>query len=139
MKDKYEALRKAAEKATPGPWTGDRLDGTVKYNLIAGRRENGSERVVIAGDYMGDYGIQTDEDEKYLMVADPTTILELLDELEALKTAIRIFEASGNLPPVRTRPYAELSSKMSEEQKSRVSQRVEEELKKIDAAREQKQ
>ncbi|WP_429499059.1 hypothetical protein ACQUFY_08175 [Robbsia andropogonis] len=127
MTDKYEAMRKAAVMAA---WTGKWYNAGC--NTVMCQYEDGHPDGEIA--HPEPIGV-TD----FIALAYPKAILELLDELATLKTAIRIFEASGNLPPVRTRPYAELRDKMSEEQKSRVSQRVEEELKKIDAAREQKQ
>lgn len=76
------AMRKLAMAATPGPWIGDRIDGTVKYDLIAA----GGERV-ICGDNSnsdsGPYGIMNEEDERYLLAWHPAAALALLDRLES--------------------------------------------------------
>ena len=45
MADVYEIARaglELAEKATPGPWRGDRWDGTVKYAVLAAPEPNAS-------------------------------------------------------------------------------------------------
>lgn len=75
-------LRDLAQAATPGPWTGDRYDGTVKYDILGA---NGG--TVIRGDNGnsegGPYGIYRDEDERFILAANPATILALLDALAA--------------------------------------------------------
>ena len=73
-----DELEKIAKAATPGPWYGDRVDGTVKYSLMGGaddhviRGDNGNEDTI-------PYGIQTDEDEKYLLAFHPATALRLIE------------------------------------------------------------
>lgn len=75
-------LRRAAEAASPGPWKGDRFDGTVKYALLAA---DGTP--VINGDNgnsnCGPFGIVNEEDERYLKAAHPTAILALLALIDA--------------------------------------------------------
>lgn len=91
------ALREAAEKATPGR-IGDRIDGSgsIKYQCFG---NDGS--LVLQTDHKNmEYGFiggNSDADELFFRLCDPTTVLALLDELEAkdkqiadLKEAFRI-------------------------------------------------
>ena len=88
MTDEYEALRKAAEKATPGPWKSRkgfdsgtreifRPDKSVKPPFYP------SELAVIDTDIGENGGANA----RYLAAADPTTILTLLAERDALRGA----------------------------------------------------
>lgn len=80
-------LRKLAEAATPGPWRGDRYDGTVKYDLLGANDEP-----VISGDNgnsdHGPYGIRNESDEKFLMAANPAVVLALLDTIASQRQVI---------------------------------------------------
>jgi hypothetical protein len=73
-------LKTTLAAMTPGPWTGDRLNGTVKYCVL------GADRVpVIRGD-SSEYGILRSEDEEGVMAirnAAPALIecAELLREI----------------------------------------------------------
>lgn len=74
---KFEELKKLAEAASPGPWKGDRYDGTVKYELL-----DANDNTVIRGDNgnsdAGPFGITGEDDEKFILAANPAAILELL-------------------------------------------------------------
>lgn len=81
-------LRRLHEAATPGPWRGDRLDGTVKYQILGGP-EGDEEVSVCSGDngnnaLGGPYGFHSDHDEA-LVMALRNALPALLDELEALR------------------------------------------------------
>lgn len=84
--DELEALAKAA---TPGPWRGDRIDGTVKYDIVAGDYPNGEYTVVCHGDNgnacNGGYGFASAENEDYVLAANPVAILALIAEVRALR------------------------------------------------------
>ncbi|KAA0089339.1 hypothetical protein CIW54_07690 [Paraburkholderia sp. T12-10] len=84
--DRLEALAKVA---TPGPWRGDRIDGTVKYDIVAGDYPNGEYTVVCHGDNGnasdGGYGFTSAENEDYALAANPSTILALIAEVRALR------------------------------------------------------
>ncbi|MGF6837039.1 hypothetical protein QF001_000906 [Paraburkholderia youngii] len=80
--DKLEALAKAA---TPGPWRGDRIDGTVKYDIVAGDYPHGKYEIVCRGDNGNNFGFMKAEDEDYALAANPTAILELIAEVRALR------------------------------------------------------
>lgn len=86
-----EELRRLADAASHGPWKGDRYDGTVKYCVMSA-----NDKVVIAGDNgdseSGPFGIITEADEKYILAAHPSRILELLDHIATLEQ-----ESAANL------------------------------------------
>ena len=88
------AIKAAAEAATPGPWQGDRYDGTVKYTL---QSEDGS--AVIRGDNgnsdAGPFGIMEERDEKYLMLAHPAAVLELIALTERLQSELTAERAAA--------------------------------------------
>ncbi|MBG0660359.1 ead/Ea22-like family protein [Enterobacter roggenkampii] len=89
------ALRKAAEKATPGR-IGDRIDGSgsIKYQCFG---NDGS--LVLQTDHKnmeyGFIGENSEADELFFRMCDPATVLALLDELEAKDK--RIAELSHHL------------------------------------------
>lgn len=74
---KFDELKKLAEAASPGPWKGDRYDGTVKYELL-----DANDNTVIRGDNgnsdAGPFSITGEDDEKFILAANPAAILELL-------------------------------------------------------------
>lgn len=84
--DKIESLAKAA---TPGPWRGDRFDGTVKYDIVAGDYPNGAYTIICHGDNGnacdGGYGFTSAENEAYVLAANPDTILALVAEVRRLR------------------------------------------------------
>jgi hypothetical protein len=70
-------LRSLEAKATPGPWTGDRIDGTVKYWIL------GPNEAKVCRDHYGEYetyGFQNKEDEDLVM--------ELRNNLPAILSAL---------------------------------------------------
>ena len=93
-----QALREAAEKATPGR-IGDRVDGSIKYTC---RGTDGT--LVLSTDNHDDYGFVGDnspEDELFFRLCDPVTVLALLDELEAAeKKAVEMPTFDGYVPHV---------------------------------------
>jgi hypothetical protein len=84
-----DELERLAKAATPGPWRGDRIDGTVKYDIVAGDYPNGKYTVVCHGDNGnacdGGYGFANAENEAYALAANPASILELVAEVRALR------------------------------------------------------
>ncbi|WP_049014941.1 ead/Ea22-like family protein [Citrobacter freundii] len=83
-----QALREAAEKATPGR-IGDRIDGSgsIKYQCFG---NDGS--LVLQTDHKNmEYGFiggNSEADELFFRLCDPATVLDLLDELEAKDATI---------------------------------------------------
>lgn len=83
-----QALREAAEKATPGR-IGDRIDGSgsIKYQCFG---NDGS--LVLQTDHKNmEYGFiggNSEADELFFRLCDPSTVLALLDELEAKDSII---------------------------------------------------
>lgn len=73
---RYEALRDAAKKATPGPWRMEDDEDSAAGAMYI-RQDTPDWREPIARLYGW-------HDQNYLEVADPTTILELLAERDAL-------------------------------------------------------
>ena len=86
------ALREAAEKATPGR-IGDRIDGSgsIKYQCFG---NDGS--LVLQTDHKNmEYGFiggNSEADELFFRLCDPSTVLALLDELEAAEKRIAELE-----------------------------------------------
>lgn len=71
----YEALRRAAEAATPGPWTAEVVDGDV---WAPGNRE----RICKTSSF--NYG----HDAAYIATASADVVLALLGEVEALRAKV---------------------------------------------------
>ena len=88
-----QALREAAEKATPGR-IGDRIDGSgsIKYQCFG---NDGS--LVLQTDHKNmEYGFiggNSEADELFFRLCDPSTVLALLDELETAEKRIAELEA----------------------------------------------
>lgn len=79
-------LRAICEAAPKGPWTGDRIDGTVKYELLDA---NGD--VVIRGcngNHDPQYGIVGEGADEYLLAVSPDVVLSLIDALDAEKAEV---------------------------------------------------
>ena len=96
-----QALREAAEKATPGR-IGDRIDGSgsIKYQCFG---NDGS--LVLQTDHKNmEYGFiggNSEADELFFRLCDPSTVLALLDELEAKdKKAVEMPTFDGYVPHV---------------------------------------
>ncbi|MCO7415655.1 ead/Ea22-like family protein [Enterobacter asburiae] len=93
-----QALREAAEKATPGR-IGDRIDGSgsFKYQCFG---NDGS--LVLQTDHKNmEYGFiggNSEADELFFRLCDPSTVLALLDELEAKDKRIAELEAREGKP-----------------------------------------
>lgn len=93
-----QALREAAEKATPGR-VGDRIDGSgsIKYECHG---YDGS--LVLRTDHKnmeyGFIGDNSNADELFFRLCVPDVILALLDELEAAEKRIAELEASKGKP-----------------------------------------
>ncbi|MEG6453284.1 ead/Ea22-like family protein [Enterobacter cloacae] len=103
------ALREAAEKATPGR-IGDRIDGSgsIKYQCFG---NDGS--LVLQTDHKnmeyGFIGENSEADELFFRLCDPTTLLALLDELEAADKRIAELEAREVTLPRPVCTYADHS------------------------------
>ncbi|EMK4941446.1 ead/Ea22-like family protein [Escherichia coli] len=96
-----QALREAAEKATPGR-IGDRIDGSgsIKYQCFG---NDGS--LVLQTDHKNmEYGFiggNSEADELFFRLCDPSTVLALLDELEsAKKKTVEMPTFDGYVPHV---------------------------------------
>lgn len=89
------ALREAAEKATPGR-IGDRIDGSgsIKYQCFG---NDGS--LVLQTDHKNmEYGFiggNNEADELFFRLCDPSTVLALLDEMEAKDNRIAELESDN--------------------------------------------
>jgi hypothetical protein len=79
-------LRALALAATPGPW-GVLIDEGFNFIAVA---EEGSKPRTITNE------IGRDDDAAYLASVDPQTVLALLDRVEGLETALRLFVAQWN-------------------------------------------
>lgn len=76
-----QALREAAEKATPGPWyVHDKPCEDGNYGVDTSDKEFLAEAVVWWG--FARQSIWREEDAKFIASANPATVLALLDELE---------------------------------------------------------
>jgi hypothetical protein len=91
--EKLEAL---AEMATPGPWRGDRFDGTVKYDIVAGDYPNGKYEIVCRGDNGNNFGFMKAGDEDYALAANPAAILELIAEVRRFRATLQAIAAIEN-------------------------------------------
>ncbi|MDV5847443.1 ead/Ea22-like family protein [Enterobacter hormaechei] len=86
------ALREAAEKATPGPWyVHDKPCEDGNYGIDTSDKEFLAEAVVWWG--FARQSIWREEDAKHIAAANPSTVLALLDELEAAGKRIAELEA----------------------------------------------
>lgn len=92
----HDSLRKAAQKATPGPWTVEPHGNTTA--LYSGRDQmRHGLRLLNLDD--GDWNFGNNRD--FIALANPATILALLDERDALEerlkeTEWRLIEAEAN-------------------------------------------
>ncbi|MCM7722306.1 ead/Ea22-like family protein [Enterobacter roggenkampii] len=86
-----QALREAAEEATPGRWEYYPLNTSIEYNVDSMDEDQGSIVYVDSGDFTQK---QTDLNGAFIAAANPATILALLDELEASEKRIAELEAS---------------------------------------------
>lgn len=90
-----KAIRAAAEAATPGPWEaagpsfGDQLPRFLN-SVVTAEDEDGDWL-----DICGATGDNTDSDMTHIATANPATILELLNRLEAAEAQLAIYEKHG--------------------------------------------
>ncbi|HIC7932412.1 TPA: ead/Ea22-like family protein [Enterobacter hormaechei] len=95
-----QALRQAAEKATPGPWfVHDKPCEDGNYGIDTSDKEFLAEAVVWWG--FSRQSIWREEDAKHIAAANPATVLALLDELEAKDKHIAELEAREVVLPQR--------------------------------------
>ena len=78
----YQALRMAAENATPGEWCTDDY-----YGVIADAGLNGNYYIALCS------GPDKRANKRFIAAANPAAVLALLDELEAAKKRIAELEA----------------------------------------------
>ncbi|MCS1365750.1 ead/Ea22-like family protein [Escherichia coli] len=78
----YQALRMAAENATPGEWCSDDY-----YGVIADAGLNGNYYIALCP------GPDKRANKRFIAAANPAAVLALLDELEAAKKLIAELEA----------------------------------------------
>ncbi|HAH3336501.1 ead/Ea22-like family protein [Escherichia coli] len=86
----YQALRMAAENATPGEWCSD------DYGLIADAGLNANYYIASCS------GPDNRANKRFIAAANPATVLALLDEREAAKKRIAELEAREILLPERS-------------------------------------
>ena len=91
-----KAIREAAEAATPGPW----IEAGPSYGEPKPRF---FDSVVTEQDEDGDWldiccstSDNTDADMTHIATANPATVLALCDEVERLRTALRLIEWSND-------------------------------------------
>lgn len=87
----YQALRMAAENATPGEWCTDDY-----YGVIADSGLNGNYYIALCS------GPDKRANKRFIAAAHPDAVLELLDELEAAKKRIAELEAREIRLPERS-------------------------------------
>ncbi|EGO7599377.1 ead/Ea22-like family protein [Escherichia coli] len=87
----YQALRMAAENATPGEWCTDDY-----YGVIADAGLNGNYYIALCA------GSDKRANKRFIAAANPAAVLALLDELEAAKKRIAELEAREILLPERS-------------------------------------
>ena len=97
--DKIRALLDATAGHTPGPWSGDRLDGTIKYaarsadgRIVLTADHTNGRYGFVAGDSLGDdeIGGEHEADER-LFLRGPdlrTALAEAAEEITTLRTAL---------------------------------------------------
>lgn len=85
-----QALREAAEKATPGRWEYYPGNTSIEYNVDSMDEDQGSIVYVDSGDFTQK---QTDMNGAFIAAANPATVLALLDELEAAEKRIAELES----------------------------------------------
>lgn len=85
-----QALREAAEKATPGRWEYYPGNTSIEYNVDSMDEDQGSIVYVDSGDFTQK---QTDLNGTFIAAANPATVLALLDELESKDNRINRLEA----------------------------------------------
>lgn len=81
MSDKYAELRRLAEAATPGPWESvkrSEYDGSDYFLIQTQEERNGWEIAEIRMDV-------PHENAAFIAAANPSTILSIIDELEACR------------------------------------------------------
>ncbi|MCB2246502.1 ead/Ea22-like family protein [Salmonella enterica subsp. diarizonae] len=86
-----QALREAAEKATPGRWEYYPGNTSIEYNVDSMVEDQGSIVYVDSGDFTQD---QTARNGEFIAAANPATVLALLDELE---DAQNLAKQQGNI------------------------------------------
>ncbi|WP_082837626.1 ead/Ea22-like family protein [Enterobacter chengduensis] len=84
-----QALREAAEKATPGLWVYLPKNTSIEYDYGSDDSQ-GSITYMDSGDFTQK---QTDLNGAFIAAANPATVLALLDELEAAEKRIAELEA----------------------------------------------
>lgn len=87
-----QALREVAEKATPGRWEYYPGNTSIEYNVDSMDEDQGSIVYVDSGDFTQK---QTDLNGAFIAAANPTTVLALLDELEAKDKLIAELESEN--------------------------------------------
>ncbi|WP_063090539.1 ead/Ea22-like family protein [Escherichia coli] len=102
----YQALREAAEKATPGNWWID-SHGHAMVSFVGNDVlevfTTDNKRAAVRHEDTGNLSRwRNDNDATFIATADPATVLALLDELEAAKKRIAELEAREISLPERS-------------------------------------
>jgi len=94
MSDKYQTLREAARKATPGPWSRDyrRIENGMRAEEVLDSSGEPIARLAWHPVRMGGGITKTDREEnsRYIAASNPTTIQALLAERDALRVALQM-------------------------------------------------
>lgn len=98
-------LRRLAEAATPGPWA-RAIDASRKWNLVLAGA-GGPEEARLGK-------VADDDDAEFIAATDPTTVLGLIDELDALRARVAFAAAivSGDATFDRFEELADLRERV---------------------------
>lgn len=104
----YQALREKAEKATRGVWSLEYGEGRFDGDALIHREAAGYipicriEGAHPESGFDEDFQMEQQANAEFITAANPATVLELLDELEAAKKRIAELEAREILLPERS-------------------------------------
>lgn len=91
-----DAAKSRCDKATPGPWTGDRFNGTVKYEV----QDPLGNCVLNVDQKNGDYGFTREDDELFMLRSRE----DLPFALEALASVAAVFHVIRAVPGEKLDP-----------------------------------
>lgn len=106
MKLDLKALREAARKATPGPWKW--VEDSPKTHLYGYNPVDEYDYVLSIYESHGGGSVPQDDDRRYMELANPTTILALLDQLERYQKALKYYAGFTMNAPFPECPYCKI-------------------------------
>ena len=99
-----QSLKAAAEKATPGRWEYYPGNTSIEYNVDSMDEDQGSIVYVDSGDFTQ---AQTDRNGEFIALANPASILALVEALEKAQQRIAELESRTVKLPQRLQPGAD--------------------------------